>query len=234
MTGRFETLTRRKLLVRTYRDPVQISCTTSENDETVTGSGLDALKRYDDVSGAGLALGTRVESITNAGSIELSKKAKAAGTSVRTFGSAPLQVDGTGTCELYAPERPLHEVYAIKRLDSFGFVTALDLTDMRIDAETGLIVLPGDYFPKGSLNIELHCCAGYRPPSEVAGDSGDWEQFQDLEMLALRAIQVGFQDFMQQAGRSGDITVLQATQRIQSFRLPDDIRQGLASFRRLW
>lgn len=236
ITGKFERHTGRKLAARVYRNPVQISgCGTTVNDETVTGAGLNAVKALDDVAGAGVALGSRVAVPTSSVALELTKKAKATGSPVTlTFGSAPMTVDGTGCGDLWLPEYPVHEVYSIKHLDALGMPVALVLDGIRIQADTGHVILPNDSVPKGELNVEVECLAGYRAPNEVRGDPGDWEAWSELEMLAWRAIQVAFQDFMQQVGRTGDINVLQATQHVTSFTMPADIREGLRPFTRLW
>lgn len=235
-TARLERLTGRRLAARTWRTPVTISCGHTADDATITGAGFTALKALDDAIGGNLPGGSRVFSITSGTALELTKKAKTTGTANITFGSAPMTLSGDGTTTIRVPEAPLLAVYGASSLDDGGVATALDLTGARIVAEGSpgygvLHLMSGDTFPKGMQNIVLELKAGYAPPSE--SELGDWESWHDLEQQCLRLIQVSFQDYSKMVGRTGDLNLVMAAQHITSFKLPDDIREGLAPYRRV-
>jgi hypothetical protein len=233
VTGKMEDYTGRALRARTYRGTTTISCTSTVDVRTLTAAaGLNALKTLDDALGANLQPGTRVDSIESDLSLTLSKKAETTGAANVTFGSEPLALDGEGGNVAYLPERPVVEVYTAKWLDADGVKTALTLTGARLDKGTGRYLLPNDTFPKGKRNIEVECKAGVVPPT--ATDRGHWREWETLQALCLRGVQVAWQDYMQQVGRTGDVNVVQATQHIQSFKLPDDVREGLDRYARLW
>jgi len=238
VTGQFEAYCGRRLAARTYRNPVTLAgLSHTVNSPTVTGAGFNAMKRLDDLAGANLQLGTRLKKITSDTSLDLTKPAKTTGSASITFGSKPITIDGSGLQELRIPQSPLHAVYSANYLDQSGNKTALDLTAARIQEQAGpgyaRVLLMNDVVPKGSRNVEVECFAGYRTPTGDASDMGDWEAWAELELLCWRMLQVNFQDYAQAAGRTGDLSLVEAAQHVGSFELPKDIRQGLAPFRRL-
>lgn len=231
--GLFDGETGRKLACRTYRNASVISCTSTIDTKNLTAaSGLLALKTLDDAYGANLTMGSRIDSITSDTALVLTKNATASGAMSVTFGSEPLVINGTGSAQIYIPVRPVVEVYTIKWVDSMGTKTDYDLTGARLDRETGLYVLMSDAFPRGTLNIEIECKAGYREPT--ATDRGDWSTWAQLEGLCHRAVQVMFQDFAQAAGRTGEINLATASMKIMDFKLPDDIKGELATLVQPW
>jgi len=240
VTGRFQAYTGRRVLkVRTFRNPASISCTATDATKTLTGTGFNALKIHDDAAGAGVQLGSRIEKIASDSSLDLDKAVTAAlaGTSV-VFGSEVMTVSGDGTDTLRIPESPLHAVYSAKSLDGDGAETTLDLTAARIvrqttPGEAKLMLMSGDVFPKGWQNIRVECMVGIRPPSAARGEQGDWDEWDALELLCLRGVQVSFQDFLDAVGRTGTFEMASATQHIASFKLPDDLREGLLAYRRV-
>lgn len=233
IVGLFEGEVGRRLACRVYRNSVIVSCTATVGDEALAAaSGLSGLKTLDDAVGSALEIGSRVASITNDTSLELTKKATATGTMSVTFGSEPIVLDGYGKSVIYIPERPVVEVYGVKWVDWNGVKTALDLTNSRLDKETGRLQLASEVFPKGSQNIELEVKAGYWAASAI--ERGHWGSWSQLEMLCLRAVQVMFQDFDQAAGRTGEISLATATMKIQDFKLPEDIQSGLRRFIQPW
>lgn len=232
--GHMELRTRRRLVSRTYREAVAVtSCTTTVDTLGVTGTGFSTYaKAGDEVVGVGLQPGTRVASVTSNTAIVLNRPATATGTVTLTFGSEPLQVDGTGKDYIYVPERPVQEIYGASYLDDSGAETALDTTGYRIERDTGRLVLPNDAFPEGDLNVLLEVSAGYAEPSAtVRGDFGAWMA---LQHLFLRLAQVYFQDEQTMPGRVVDRKVLQAGGTIPDFRLPQDIQDLLVQFERRW
>jgi len=222
----------RRLAARTYRRTVTLSCTTTLDDETVAGSGFTLqVKALDDVAGPGIRPGTRVASLTSASSLELSKKATAAGTADLVFGSTPLLERGDGSASIHLHESPiasLADIYSVKRHDLAGVLTAIDLADAEIygDGAPGLarLEIASGVFGDGS-RYEIECKAGY--------DVTTWSGRQQLEWAVLRMVQILWQDLMKSPGRTGDINLIQATQRFASFRIPDDIRADLVSYRRI-
>lgn len=231
-TGRMERLTNRRLKSRTYRNTASISCGATLDSETLTGSGFLDLKVGDDAVGANLEAGSRIDSIESAGSLTLTKKARATGTAAVTFGSAPITVNGEGSSSIRIPEYPVSEVYSVKEVDSTGTRTALDLAGARLDKLTGKLLLMTGVTTKGSINLEIECKAGYVQPTATA--LGDWEEWNDLEQLCLRITQIMFQDYAQAVGRTGDKNIVQFTQHIVGFEMPADIADALRKYERLW
>jgi len=240
VTGRFQAYTGRRVLrARTFRNPVTINCTATEGLKALTGAGFAALKAEDDAAGAGLQLGSRIEKITSDVSLDLDKAVTAALVATPVaFGSEPMMLSGDGTDTLRIPESPLSAVYSATSLDREGAETALDMTAHRLVRETTpgeskLVLMSGDLFPKGVQNIEVEVLVGIRPPSAARGEMGDWDEWDSIELLCLRGVQVAFQDFMNAVGRTGTLEMASATQHIASFKLPDDLREGLAPYRRI-
>lgn len=226
--------TGRRLVERTYRDPVTVAdCTTTSNSKNVTSSaGFGNVKRGDPVAGAGIQPGTFVRTWTSASAIELSQAATATASDASlTFGSAPLVVSGTGASTIYIPERPVSEVYGARWVGADGTETDFDLTGARIlDAEVGLYRLAsGEAFPRGVSNIEIDCRAGYREPTATDLGHEDWHL---LQRLCHRLAQCYFQDQQNALGRVADKTLGQASFRFVDFDLPLDVKQGLEHFRR--
>lgn len=227
-TGKIERRVNRGMRVRTYRNQVTISCDTTVDDQTLTAaSGLLALKVDDDASGSSLALGSRIASITSDAALELTRKATSGDAMTVTFGSAPIILDGDATDYIYIPERPVVEVYSAKWVAFDGTKTALDTTGARLDKHTGRYKLNADIFPRGKQNIEIECKAGVTP-------GVDWDLWNHLEAVCLRLVQVMFQDYIKQVGRAGDINIVQFTQHILDFKLPEDIAEGLQEIYQPW
>lgn len=231
-TGRMERLTKRKLRERNYRATTAIACDPTADSLTLTGTGFGALETDDDALGASLEYGSRVKSIEGATSLTLTRKARSSDNVTVTFGSERLVQDGDGKNVLWIPEYPVSEVYGVSYLDSIGVETALALTYARTEKVTGRLDLIDEVAPRGNQNILIACKAGYRPPS--ATSLGDSEEWNDLEQICLRLVQIMFQDYAQHIGRSGDISIVQFTQHIISFEIPVDIAQALEKYGRLW
>jgi hypothetical protein len=234
VTGKMEDHTGRNLRARTYRSPVTIAgCVVTNDSRNLTGAGFLALKKLDDALATTLAMGTRVESIENDAALTLNRKATGTtGAVAVTFGSEPLLVDGSGESVIYLPNRPIVEIYSIGSLDADGAVSALNITGARLDKATGRYELTNDRFPKGWRNIQVEYKAGVVIPS--ATERGHWREWEALQALCLRGVQVAWQDYMGQAGRSGDVDLVKASQHIVGFELPADIRDGLNQYRQPW
>lgn len=231
--GYAERRTNRRLTARVYRAAAAIaSCATTISDTDVTGTGFTAgVKALDEVTGVGLQPGTRVASVTSNTALVLDRPALATGTVSLTFGSERLAVDGSGSQVLMCPEYPVQELYSAAYLDSDGTETALDTTAYRI-GRTGRIYFPNDTFPEGELNILIGCRAGYQEPSATyRGDFNDWQAIQHMH---LRLAQVFFQDEASQPGRIVDRSIAQFSANVPDFKLPADIEELLAQFKRLW
>ena len=236
-TAKLEAHCGRHLAARVWRNPVTLSCTTTADSETVTGASVGAqVKVLDDVSGVGIRQGTRVASITNPTTLVLTKKATAPGTVDLTFGSRVIKERGDGDPVLHIHEAPIEtlaDIYSIKRRGLSGVLETIDLADADLRSEAGpgiaRLELASGVWGKDS-RYEIECRAGY--PAAGSGAGLQWESAQ-LEWAALRMVQVMWQDFATAAGRTGSLDLMQAVQRFESFRLPDDIRADLAPYRRI-
>ncbi len=229
-----ERRTSRKLVARTYRDAVSIaSCSVTTSSKAVTGAGFTAgVKAHDEVVGVGLKPGTRVASVTSNTALVLTKQAETTGTVTLTFGSERIAVSGEGTQSLTVTQYPVQELYSAAYLDGVGNETPIDTTGVRIAKQTGRIYLPNDAFPEGELNILIGCLAGYLEPSATV--RGDWSDWTALQHLCLRLTQVFFQDEASQPGRVVDRSLAQVSANLPDFRMPADIEELLAQFKRLW
>lgn len=234
VTGLFRQVTGRRLAARTYRAPVAVNITTQSQQAAVTGAGFSALKTLDDATHVGLPAGTRIRSIESDTQMTLAFAHPANGPITAgalagvAFGSRPLRLDGDLERVIYIPETPVQELYAVYAIDSQGARVALDLAGHSLDRDTGRLVLRQDVFWRGSLTIEIECKAGYlKPAPGVLGD----EEWGDLEQLFGRALQVMFQDWKRSVGRAGSGEFMGMKQKIDNFKLPEDIAEGLDRYR---
>lgn len=230
-----EMLTGRKLAFRTYRDQIVESHTTTVNEKTLTPPvGGSAAVVGDWAVGANLRPGSVV---VNADDMELNNAATATGTAAIGFGSAPLLMDVPAQepgdpFQFYLPEYPLlngdpiFEVYEV--LDD-GTTRVLSQSGMRIEYDTGLVILPQDSVARGSMNLEVHYSAGLRFPSAtVLGHSDAYI----AQLATHRLAQVNFQDWSGASGRSIDVSVGAVSRRSDSFRVPGDVAQMVESLKR--
>ena len=225
--------TRRRLVSRTWRDPVVIEgVDATANEALITGMpATDPVELGDPVFGSLLAAGSQVRGIGPT-FVSLNTAAIETGTFTVTFGSAPLVLDGNGKRAIYLPERPVDEVFAARAIASDGTETDIDVTGCRLDQETGLLMLTsGDFFPRGDANIEVECRAGYQAPSSTAAGHPEWPQ---LQWVCHRLAQCFFQDWKNALGRVADKSLGNATFRFVDFDPPKDITNALQPFVRLW
>jgi hypothetical protein len=238
-TGRMEAFTRRALRARAYTNPVTLSATTTVNSKNFTvPSGLLAVRELSPALGSKLSEGSRLDTVTSDTAGVLDRVAASSGAASVTFGSAPLTIsnersvlDDSGR-HLQIPEYPLSAVYSLKWIDVYGNKTALDITSLRIESETGRIYLLSDVIPWGFLNLEVECQAGYRPPSST--DLGHRSEWDDLEGLCLRLVDVIFHDYAEVMGRATSRSIGGASSSILGFDLPADIKAGLSRYMRRW
>jgi hypothetical protein len=245
--GQLERLTGRRLCVRSYREPVTITCATTINTKTVTGSGFSALLAYDDVVGANLAVWSRVASVESDASLTLTENATASGATSLTFGSERLVVDGqpgpmsflstypaswTGR-EVQIPEYPVLEMpSSLAYLDDAGNEFPISLAGARLDKDTGYLRLGQDYAPRGDGNILIACRAGYAQPSGTArGNPSEWY---DLQHWTLRLCEVFFKDQAELLGRQKSVNALGLNINVMDWEMPKDILEGLSAYRRMW
>lgn len=244
-TDLLEAETRRPLAARVYRTAITRSFTLTEGETTATGDTTDLRARDEVTAASGVPIGTLVESITSAGELELTKEATASGAVDLTFGFGPLICSGRcpyvwsstdGYNSLAIGVSPLVEVISIReRLTDDTLGDALDLTGARIVAETlpghSKVILPNDSIPYGEQNLEVECVAGYLPPA--AGRSRTFsEGWHSLEQAQWRCLIIAWSDWMNQRGRTGRFQLFQASEFVDDFRLPDDVRSTLRKFQR--
>ena len=227
--GWMERRTARRLRARTYRNSETITGTWSSGGTSISGSGFTStVKVLDQMLAAGLQPGTRAD-VVAASTITISEPATAAGSGVSiTVGSEPLVADGTGSPLLWIAETPVIEVYGAAYRDATGASTSIDLTGARLVSETGKYVLMNDAFPSGTLNIEIECAAGYRPPSATVAWNEDW---QNLRRLWLRVAEIIYQDSDQLMGRRDSRRLAQSDVTI-GWKMPEDVEVGIEAYAR--
>lgn len=241
ITDDLELSTGRRLAARSYRTAVTGVFTLATGSAAATVGDTSDLLERDEVSGTGISAGTLVESLTSASALVLSKAATATGAENLTFGFGPLVIDGgadtsrEGYPALYIPESPLVSVSSISYRDRANVLAACDLTGMRIipEALPGLskVLIPNGYWPRGDVNIEVECVAGYRPPLAGAAARG-FDGWQQLQQLSQRMVKVLWDDFRQARGRTGNVQMLNASEYVSDFNWPQDILRGIKQFRR--
>jgi len=236
-TGLMETHTRRRLAERWYCENVTKSgLTMAEGSVDVTlGAAFDVdLRVAMDAfhAGGNLRWGARVRSITSATACKLTIAAKAAlAAQSVVFGSADgsLEFRHGGGREILLPEYPVSEVKAVTVLYTDGTTRALSLTNARLRPREGIYIM-GDEFPAQGDLIRVEFRAGYRAPT--VSDRAHEQAWRRLEHLCLRCVQVLWQDYRHEIGRSVEVNMRDQLLRFTSLKLPEDIRDGLAEFAR--
>lgn len=236
-TGLMETQTRRRLAERWYCETVSKSGLTMGADsvDLTTGAAFDTdLRVAMDAfhAGGNLRWGARVRSITSATACKLTLPAKAAlAAQVVTFGSADGSLEFThgGGRQLLLPEYPVSEVKAVTVLYTDGTTRALSLANARLRPQTGIYIM-GDEYPATGEYIRVEFRAGYRAPT--VSDRAHEQPWRRLEHLCLRCVQVLWQDYRHEIGRSVEVNLRDQLLRFTSLKLPEDIRDGLFEFAR--
>lgn len=227
-----EQRTFRRLMARTYRNPVTLAGLTTAG-VNMTGAGfLAGVKQDDDILSTGVNAGARVSSITNDGALVMNQLGVDSAGIAATFGSAPLRIDGRDENHFYVPERPLIALFSVVWIDANGLRTSVDLTNARFDPATGRVRILGAALPRGDMNVEIECYAGYRAPSGTV--LGDWADHRALRRICHRAAQVFFQDWATSAGRMVSKTLGPGTSVLPNFKMPDDIEAMIAPYERHW
>lgn len=236
-TGIMETQTRRRLAERWYCETVQKTGLTLALDsvDVTAGTGFDVdLRPAMDAfhAGGSLRWGARVASISSASALKLTVAAKTAGTGQAvTFGSADgsLEFFHGGGRAVLLPEWPASEVKSVTVLYTDGTTRALSLTNSRLRPMNGILLM-GDEWPANRDLIRVELRAGYRRPS--LSDRAHEQAWNRLEHLCLRCVQVLWQDYRHEIGRSVEVNMRDQLLRFTSLKLPEDIRDGLAEFAR--
>lgn len=225
--------TGRKLGCRTFRDAVTLTgCSVAADAVTLTGTGFTSgIYPGDAVVGTGLQPETVVVSVESNTSATLNKSASAEIVSAPlTFGSERLQLsDFEVGHELWIPETPVKTIYSIVWLDSAGSETAFDTTGARLEKDSGRYYLPNGWVTTGCLDILVSCRAGYsRPTATDRGDSEFWA----LQGVQMRLAQIFFDDERRNPGRALSRQLVTIGSTIPGFKMPDDVLEALAPFRR--
>ena len=233
--GWMEARTTRKLRARNYRTQVTTttSGSTAEGAVTINVASTAALEVGDDMLGAGLDVGTRIQSISSATALVPSKKTVAtiADGSTLTFGSGPLALDVEDNDEgvLYVPESPMlaANLYAMYFVGDDNVRQAISLSYLRFEESTGMIRLLGNMGRFSDGRYEFECRAGYEQPSATAlGHPAEWEA---LSAIQLRVAEVYFTDDLQMRGRANTVTV-GGMSLSGSEKMPADIEEALLPF----
>lgn len=231
--GRIERYTRRRLVRRVYRTPVQISCVTVEDDATLAGTGFTSLREMDEVyCSSGILPWTVVASITSAIALEMSRKASVAvNPATVTFGSGPLKTTRLSEIDIAIPEYPVSEVLSVGYVDSDGSVVELDTTGAILTRSTGLYELQNDTFPAGEQRIVVECVAGFAPPT---GSSMGDPEYADLQDALHRLAGYKSVDQENNSGRATSVSIGPASMSSVDYRMPGDVAEILRSFVRKW
>lgn len=120
------------------------------------------------------------------------------------------RLNGNGQRSMYLPEYPVTSVTSIKWIDDQNEVgVVLDLSHFFID-EAGLVRMSVDWFPFGSLNVEVVAVAGFR--DDLPAHAGALARFRswckDLVIVEFQRSQI----------RSGDADSLTVGSSSASFR----------------
>lgn len=231
-TSWMEMRTARALKARNWRTAVSTQVNTTLNSTSLELADASVVYEGDDIvlaatESACIPAGSSIVSVNSSDSTAVcSNAATAALTQVAvSVGSVPLVCDGTGDSVLYAPEWPIHTLWAAYEVDSAGNRTQLNTTSARIDAMSGRIELPYAIFVEGEQNIELECRAGYVEPT--AYERGHSEHWWALERLCLRLAEIFYSDSLSLRGRTTDLTMGGVSARVNDFAMPDDVRADI-------
>jgi hypothetical protein len=237
-TAALEVETRRRLAERWYRANVtRAGLTLGADSATVTG-GTDfstALAVAMDVfyAGGSLRWGSRIASIASNASLDLTLPATTAvvGTASLTFGSVdgPQEWEHGGGRKIMLLEYPVAEVLSVETVGLDGQVTPLSLTNSLLRRKSGVLIMADEIPGRGDM-LRVAFRAGYRRPT--LQDREHEQEWKRLEHLCLRCVQVFWQDYRHEIGRSVELNMREQLLRFTSLKLPEDIRDGIASFAR--
>lgn len=225
----------RRLRERVYMRPVQLAITVSSGAAAVTGTGFTAaatlVRAGCDVVGPAMAYGARVLAVASNTALTLTLNAEAAAAgAAHAFGSETMFVDGDGTNEFLMPEWPVSAVYSMGYRDSEAVLWPLDITNIGIDNDAGIITLPRDSAPRGRLNVEIEALAGYRPRS--ASDLGH-DEFYDLQRLCFGVAEILFAEYQDQMGAMSNYAVGGQSASRPDIELPKKLLNALRDFERV-
>lgn len=136
-----------------------------------------------------------------------------------------LLLDGDGSNSIVVPEYPVTAISSARYRDVNDVYTAIVITSARL-YESGIVELPQDFFPKGSLNIELKVTAGFTPATHSS-------ELAALENAAKRIVQVVYQDWRLKLGRGTGLTVEGLSLNLINRALPYDVESVIDNFARL-
>jgi hypothetical protein len=112
-----------------------------------------------------------------------------------------------------------------------GTSIPMSLAGAHYEYETGLVALANDAFPKGRLNIDLECRAGYVQPTATDYGHQDWY---DLEALAYRIAEIAYTDALNIRGRYEEVSAGSLSARTGSGDMPADVVAAIKRFCRRW
>lgn len=227
-TAWMETYTARQLRERLYVNTQAFSITATADALSFTGTGLGVLKVGMDAVGVNCRPESQIDSIAGNGlSLNLTQPAKAAGAFSCTFGSEPLLMEWPGGAEAALPEFPCEAVYSLKVVERDGTKTAIDLTNVMLRKASGIVRLMSEWPAKGQW-VEIEAKCGYRPPTST--DRGHAQDWNNLSRICHRIVQVLFQDYRHQIGRSLEVQIRDQIVRFADLSMPKDITGALAPF----
>jgi len=238
-TDVLEGKTNRLLAARSYRTATSFDFVLTENSLSATCADAADLRVRDELAHESLEPGTLIDAISGT-TVTLSKRALDDDASAEvTVGFGPLVASGAGETSkegwsvIYCPEYPVQSVSAITpRLADGTLDTALDLTGLRIDAETGRLILPAASIPQGDQNLEIECVAGYLPAR--VGRMGGFTDWSSLQLTQSRMVKIGWSDFLKGFGRTANQQFGEVNEFINDYRWPADIVDTFARYRRMW
>ena len=134
-----------------------------------------------------------------------------------------------GGWEVALDEFPVEAVYSLKVVNEDGTKTAIDLTNMILRKSSGILRLVNDYPARGDL-VEIEAKCGYRPPTN--SDLGHREDWSNLQRCCHRILQILFQDYRHQLGRSLEVQMRDQIVRFADMSLPKDVKQALDPYMR--
>src|SRR3990172_5803729 len=231
-TSILETKTRRQLKERVYMAPsAALSCTVTMDLKTVTSAALfGPLRAGEDVLGATVRFGSRVDTITNTSTLALTVDALGpTGATTLTFRRGVAKMKHDHGIDLLLPESPVSAIYTVRVLEADGAKTDVSIAKALLDQEAGILTLVDDAVRRDAW-LEIEMKAGYRKPSSV--DIGHAREWARLEHLSMRIVECLFQEHKHQLGRSIDAKSGDGALRFLSLDLPADVLDGVREFER--
>ena len=137
---------------------------------------------------------------------------------------------GEATSDLWFPEWPLNNLYAMVWIGADGAANTLDISDAYIDNDEGHVILVNDVVPAGALAVEASCNCGYQEPSGTTiGHPAAWA---DLKTASLMFALLYWQTYQAGTGNFDVVSAGQMTANVRSAAIPGPLRAIIDRYKR--